>query len=318
MAKKITRRDCVKALGVGTLALPASQFMPLFSVVGQQVSKNKGIHLFSKHLQWLDYEGMAKAAKEMGFDGVDLTVRPKGHVLPEKVEEDLPRAVEAIHKAGLKAELITTAITSTEEKHTEKIIKTASRLGVKYYRLGWLTYAADKAIPEQLESFRARFNALEQMNRHYNIHGAYQNHAGDSVGSSVWDIWYLIKGLDPQWTGCRFDVRHAMVEGMNSWTVGLRLLQPYIHSLDIKDFQWKKEEGRWRVENVPIGQGAVDFGAYFQLLKELNIDAPLTLHVEYPLGGANDGAKQLSIPAEEVFNAIRKDRQELEALMQDK
>jgi hypothetical protein len=33
---------------------------------------------------------MAKAATEIGFDGVDLTVRPKGHVLPDNVEKDLP------------------------------------------------------------------------------------------------------------------------------------------------------------------------------------------------------------------------------------
>ncbi|MCB0594723.1 MAG: sugar phosphate isomerase/epimerase [Lewinellaceae bacterium] len=305
----------MKILGIGGMALPMSQTASFFYNPGRRVFKNKGIHLFSKHLQWLDYDGMAKAAREMGFDGVDLTVRPKGHVWPEKVEEDLPRAVEAIQKAGLKAELITTAITSAEEKYTEKIIKTASQLGIQYYRMGWLKYEDNEPIPEQLERFKTQFKALEEMNRHYNIHGAYQNHAGDSVGSPVWDIWYLIRDLDPQWLGCRFDVRHAMVEGMNSWTVGLRLLQPYIHSLDLKDFQWKKEEGRWKVETVPIGEGAVDFPAYFQLLVELKIEAPITLHVEYPLGGANDGATQITIPDEAVFEAISKDREKLETLM---
>ena len=52
------------------------------------------IYLFSKHLQFLDYE-------EMGFDGIDLTVRPKGHVLPLNVEKDLPKATNAANKVGL-------------------------------------------------------------------------------------------------------------------------------------------------------------------------------------------------------------------------
>ena len=43
-----------------------------------------------------DYNEMSKVVAEMGFDGVDLTVRPQGHVLPERVEADLPKAVEAI------------------------------------------------------------------------------------------------------------------------------------------------------------------------------------------------------------------------------
>ena len=43
------------------------------------------ISIFSKHLQWLDYNGMAKVLSEIGFEGTDLTVRPGGHVLPERV-----------------------------------------------------------------------------------------------------------------------------------------------------------------------------------------------------------------------------------------
>jgi L-ribulose-5-phosphate 3-epimerase len=42
------------------------------------------ISIFSKHLQWLDYKGMAKVLSEIGFDGTDLTLRPGGHVLPER------------------------------------------------------------------------------------------------------------------------------------------------------------------------------------------------------------------------------------------
>ncbi len=61
------------------------------------------ISVFSKCLQWLDYSGMAAITAEAGFDGVDLTVRQGGHVLPERVEEDLPMAVEAATKAGILA-----------------------------------------------------------------------------------------------------------------------------------------------------------------------------------------------------------------------
>jgi hypothetical protein len=52
--------------------------------------------LFSKHLPKLNYAELASTVKQIGFEGVDLTVRPGGHVLPERAAEDLPRAVEAI------------------------------------------------------------------------------------------------------------------------------------------------------------------------------------------------------------------------------
>ena len=96
------RRDFISqtTLASGALFVPATGIAGnLFS--SSNSTKNLEIHLFSKHLQFLNYKDMSEAAKEMGFDGVDLTVRPKGHVLPERVTEDLPRATEAMKHFGL-------------------------------------------------------------------------------------------------------------------------------------------------------------------------------------------------------------------------
>ena len=309
------RRECIKMLGTAGVALPFHQTISCITKNNNESKFDKGIHIFSKHLQWLDYEKMALAAKEMGFDGVDLTVRPKGHVLPENVERDLPKAVDAIRKAGLKADLITTAITSADDKYTEKIIKTASNLGIKYYRMGWLKYSDNQSIPSQLEWYKKQLKKLEEMNESYKIHGAYQNHSGDSVGSAVWDIWLLIKDLNPEWIGCRFDVRHAMAEGLKSWKLGLKLLQTHIKSLDLKDFIYAQKSNGWGVENTPIGKGAVDFEDYFKTIATLNINAPFTLHAEYDLGGANKGKSKISLPGETVLKTLKKDLDTLKIFM---
>lgn len=41
------------------------------------------ICVFSKHFQWTDVSEMCAIAKELGFDGIDLTVRKGGHVPAE-------------------------------------------------------------------------------------------------------------------------------------------------------------------------------------------------------------------------------------------
>ena len=79
---------------------------------------------------------------EMGYDGADLTVRPRGHVLPENVERDLPKAVEAIRKAGLEVSMITTDISSADDQWTEPILKTTSQMGITLYRIGGWHYAS--------------------------------------------------------------------------------------------------------------------------------------------------------------------------------
>ena len=307
------RRKAVKLLGTIGLIYPLKELFPSTKI---EPSSNQDIHLFSKHLQWLDYEGMSKVAKEIGFDGLDLTVRRKGHVLPENVEKDLPKAVKAMQRHGLKADMMTTNISSIKEPDTEKILKTASQLGIKSYRMAWLKYNDKQPIEEQIEAFKPQLKELEEMNEYYKIRADYQNHAGTSLGAAVWDIWLLIKDLNPQWIGCQYDIRHAMVEGLNSWEVGLKLLQSHIQSLDFKDFIYIKKEDKWGVQNTPIGKGVVDFEKYIQVLKALNINVPISVHAEYALGGANHGTRKLTIPAEKVIAALKQDLNRLKALLQ--
>jgi len=308
----MNRRNYLKTLGILGLTTPLNSI--LSCALENEETDKFDIHLFSKHLQWLDYEGMSKVAKDIGFAGLDLTVRPKGHVLPENVERDLPKAVKAMEGAGLKVEMMTTNIKNIQEPNTEKILKTASQLGIKSYRMGWLKYKEGQAIEEQIETFKPQLQELAQMNEYYKIRGDYQNHAGTTLGGGVWDIWLLIKDLDPNWIGCEYDIRHAMVEGLNSWKVNIKLLQKHIQTLDFKDFIYINKGEEWTVKNVPIGEGAVNFKQYFQLLKELNIQKPISLHAEYDLGGANHGAKKLTIPAENVIAALKQDLNRLKAL----
>jgi sugar phosphate isomerase/epimerase len=263
--------------------------------------------IFSKHLHWLDYPQLAATAAELGFDGVDLTVRPDGHVLPERVATDLPKAVDAVRKAGLEVYMLTTALSDAAQPHAETILKTAAGLGIRSYRTGWLDYRPDLDVPANLEGFRRKLAGLAALGKKYGIRGEYQNHAGMHLGASVWDLWLVLKDLDPQWIGCQYDIRHATVEGANAWPLGLQLLRPYIRTLDIKDFRWTDKNGKPAVENVPLGAGMVDFAKYLGLVKTYGLPGPFSLHLEYPLGGAENGAKTLTIPPEGVISAMRRD-----------
>ena len=276
-------------------------------------TKSWKIHLFSKHLQFLGYDAMAEASAEAGLDGVDLTVRPGGHVLPENVERDLPQAAKAIHKAGLELTMMTTRITDPEDPVTERILKVASDLGIRYYRMGYYKYESSLGMEENIETFKDKMSRLVVLNEKYGIHGAYQNHAGRRFGAPLWDLWQAIHTLDPMWIGCQYDIRHAFVEGAQSWPMGLELLKHYIKCMAIKDFRWSESEEGWRIENVPVGEGMVDFNAYFKLVDELNISGPISLHIEYPL------FKDKNMPETDKKSAavrtIRRDVQSLKQLL---
>src|SRR2546429_3475612 len=64
--------------------------------------------LFSKPLPGMDWRRLAQAAKSVGFGGIDLTVRPGGHVRPERAHEGPPQTVEAIREEGVGVPMVTT------------------------------------------------------------------------------------------------------------------------------------------------------------------------------------------------------------------
>ena len=286
----------------------------LFSIIPRNTASRLKIHIFSKHLQFLNYRDMADAVAALGFDGIDLTVRPKGHVLPERVEDDLPKAIDAIRKVGLMSSMMVTAVDDATDPTDKKLLAVAAKLGIKYYRMNWFSYPEGETMPAAIESYQRKVKELSQVNKELGLTGCYQNHAGRLVGASLWELWQLVKEADKQHMGIQYDIRHATVEGGTSWQNGLRLIYPHIKTLAIKDFNWEKKNGKWDIQDTPIGEGMVDFKTYFKLLKQYQINVPVSLHFEYPLGGAENGATQISVDRQVVFNAMKRDLQKVHEL----
>lgn len=306
-----SRRIFIKRLGaLGIMTPLAANALSQFDIEEEPLE----IHIFSKHLQFLEYQQAAQKAAEMGFDGLDITVRPNGHVLPENVKSELPEFINAIRNVGLKCDLITTSISDASDPLDRNVIDVASAQGVKFYRSNWFKYRSDFSMEESLNYYQAKVRELGMLNQENNIVGCYQNHSGTSIGSSVWEINHLLKSVNINFFGAQYDIRHAVVEGGKSWPNGVRLLGNRIKTIVLKDFKWEVVDGQWDIVNVPIGEGMVDFISYFRLLKSFGLRPPVSLHLEYPLGGAEKGKVDISVNQKVVFDAMQRDLNKVKEL----
>ncbi len=306
-----TRRDFLKKssiLGVWPLVngwLPKSE--------SSNLDKLK-VNIFSKHLQFLDYQTLGEMTAKMGFDGIDLTVRPKGHVVPESVETDLPKAIEAIKRGGSNCKMITTQVEQVENERDVKVLEIASRLGVDFYRMNWYKYPKDKSMEDALGIYQKQIQALAELNKELGIIGCYQNHAGKKVGASYWEVKKILAAADSDYFGAQYDIRHAKAEAAFGWENGLQLLLPEIKTIVLKDFKWGKVKGKWKAINTPIGEGMVDFDRYFKLLKKAKLNPPVSLHLEYDLGGAEKGRSEILVDKKMVYEAMEKDLRKIREL----
>ncbi|WP_308993342.1 TIM barrel protein [Mariniflexile litorale] len=312
----ITRRDFISKTACAAGFLPFS-VLPYQQFMSEQSDSGLDINIFSKHLQFLDYQTTGEMAAEMGFSGVDLTVRPNGHVLPKLVKTDLPKAVHAIKASGVNCKMITTSIESVENPLDIDILETAASEHISYYRTNWFKYKEEVSLPDSLLFYQNEIKKLGDLNKKLGLIGCYQNHAGVSVGASYWEIRKILETVNSKYFGTQYDIRHAMVEGGYSWENGFQLLHPNIKVIVLKDYKWGKVNGKWEAINVPIGEGMVDFNKYFKLLKKHNLKPPVSLHLEYDLGGAEQGDREISVDKKVVFDAMKCDLKKVKQLWEN-
>jgi len=283
-----TRREFVRATAA-TAALAAVS--PRLLAADTASGFRGTLCFFSKHLPRLDGKGLGRALKPLGFEGVDLTVRPGGHVDPQRVAQDLPRLVEAIRNEGLAVPMITTELLSASDPAAKPTLETASALRIPYFKPGYYKYSFVDVRKER-DAAGEKLRSLAALSAANGMRLGFHNHAG-YIGGNIWDISGVIDALDPATAGYYFDVRHAVVEGGDGgWRTAFNVAAPRLFMIALKDFYWEKTASAWRQQNCPMGDGMVNWKAYFALLAKAGFHGPVSLHQEYDVPGATADARE--------------------------
>jgi L-ribulose-5-phosphate 3-epimerase len=241
------------------------------------------VFVFSKVYQELklNFEDAAAVTAQAELQGVDCPVRPEGEILPERVEDDLPRYADILKKKGLRVGLLTTAITSTATPRAEAILRTAKKLGIKYYRLGFIDAKKDPPPGQQVTEVRAQLKDLAALNKQLGLTALLQNHSPSGrnyFGGNLGELADTVEGFNPEQIGVAFDIGHALVVHGDQWRTYFERLQPHFKIAYVKDV---KRTGGW----VKFGQGDIAGTGYFKLLHNLGYNAPISLHIEYDWSG---------------------------------
>ena len=277
--------------------------------------------MFSKHFHWTTVSEMAAHCAEMGYDGIDLTVRPGGHVEPAEVTDALPRAIETIHAQKLTTPMVTAGIVDATTPHAEAVMRALVAAKIPRYRWGGFRYVEGKSIPAQLDELRPKIRDLAAMNKQFGLTAMYHTHSGpNQVGASMWDLYLLLKDHSPNSVAVNYDIGHAVVEGgYGNWMHTTRLLMPYTRGVAVKDFRWtQNEKSAWVPGWCALGEGMVDFKRFFTMAKAAGFAGPLQLHFEYPeLGGADTGKKTFTVPKERLLAIFRRDLAKVRGILRE-
>lgn len=248
---------------------------------------------FSKNVDTLPIAEAGLAMKEMGFDGVDLPVRPAagglppGRVLPDNVRSGLAPVIKALKEFGLDVPMLSTNITSADDRFAVDTFEAAGVNGVAVIKLGLWNYGGFGTFGGEMDAVSRRLDSIENLAERTGVRAVIHVHSGNIMSASPLAVWYWIKDRNPAAVGAYVDFEHITLEtGPASRTMALDLLGQRTHVIGVKDFAWKAEEGSPLITKlakvrVPVGKGVVPWAEMFTRLNQAGADPFISVHSEY-------------------------------------
>lgn len=286
----VTRREILAGMAAAALASAQQQQQPPMPD-GPRVPRPRGaakvrttpaVCLYSQHLIKIEYDALGMVLRDLGFDGCDLAVVPGGHVPPERAGNDLMRAIEAVSGVGLEVPILTTSMTTGADPAGRTILSIAGFMGIPVFRPGYWHYGNAPDIEMRQMEVQREMMGLASVARAYNVAMAVHNMTGDNVGASLFELSSMFRGIDPRWVGYDFDPGYATEQGGPSGcTTVTRLAVPRLKAVTVKDFYWGKDGGAWKAVACPLGEGMVDWPAFFATLAKARYIGPLTIELKY-------------------------------------
>ena len=242
--------------------------------------------LFTDNLADLGIREVCRAAKKAGFDGLDLTLRRGGHVLPENAEKGLAEAHEIADAEGVAIPMVSTGVTAADAPFAEDVLA-AAHVRMQSIKLGYWRYQPFGTLAKQLDEARKQLEGIVELASRYQVRPCVHIHSGPILSNGPL-LYLLLKDFSPDDVGAYVDPMHMSYEGGNSgWEMALDLLAPWIALVGVKNYTIVPTERdsfgqqRFQAKYVPLADGIAPLPQFFQRLKQIGYDGIVSLHSEY-------------------------------------
>jgi len=228
----------------------------------------------------------------IGLDGLDLTVRPGGHIAPEDAGKLLPEATAAAQKSGVRILMLTTAINNIDA-NAERIIATCGELGIDRIKLGYFPYKDFGGLLSSIDDARARIHRIAELAHQHGVLPCVHIHSGAIIPASGAVAYLLFRDFKPTEVGAYVDPMHMTVEGgLDGWRQGLDLLAPWISISSMKNCVWVSEgrdkhgQERWDIRKCPVADGVAPIPDFISTLQSVGYHGLYSMHSEYQGDGS--------------------------------
>ena len=273
-------------------------------ILNDMVIQKCPITVFTKPWKKPGIVELAEIIGNLGFNGVELAVRPGYQVEPENALAQLPEAARIFEDNGLKIESIAADM-------TPGMIEACATADVPVLRT-MLKLDPELGYHASVQQFRDDCLALKSTIQGTQVKIGLQNHCGHFVGSAI-GLMEAIAPL-PDYVVAVLDLAHTALAGELE-PYALEIAKPRLAMVNLKNATYvpgeRNEHGEmvWTHSWVQGKDGLTSWSLVVDLLNKHNYTGPICLTAEYKNDQGQPVTEEATIPW------IRKDLDFLKSLL---
>lgn len=236
-------------------------------------------------------EETARKIKSAGYDGVEWGISDSYSIKFDRAVKDAEYFKKMTAEEGLEISAIGTGLKLSEIEDIKKMFDICSRIGASQFRVvvPWYGFNWEEMkksnYPQLYEQSKKELVPIEKLSGEYGIKAIIETHFGN-ICSSAGLTYRLVGDFDPKCIGVIYDPGNMIVEGRESWKMGLELLGDYLAHVHVKNLLWQygdkdylgnKCEPGWHWSWADIDAGMVDWQEVINALKLAGYDGYLSL-----------------------------------------
>jgi sugar phosphate isomerase/epimerase len=244
------------------------------------------IVLNSKFFRALDIRALGDRARQLGFDGIDVMIRPGHPVHPGNIATALPEAVTVWADQGLTCPLASAPVTlvDPDAPEVECVYAGCAAAGVPRLKIGFFPFTPGADYWALVGTAREALAGFARLSERYGVQTVYQVHSGPLLGSNCAGLMHLLRGFDPVRLGAYPDLGHMVLDG-EDYAMGLAMLGEHLSIVGVKDAyhapRLAGSEPPFLPRFVPLGRGAVNWRRALGALRARGFDGAFSVHTEY-------------------------------------
>ena len=233
--------------------------------------------VFTKPWKTMPIPELGAFVRGLGFDGIELPVRPGFQVEPENVARDLPVAARELEACGIQ-------IYSVAGPTDNATIAACAEAGVPTIRI-CPTVTIEEGYLAAEERLQREYDVLVPLLDRYGVQLGIQNHCGQSVPHAM-GLRHLIEKYDPRHVGAVWDAAHNALQG-EELEFAINIIWSHLCMVNLKNAFWKRTSGpeaevaQWQWYWTSGRQGLASWPRVAAELKRRNYEGVLCLTAEY-------------------------------------